>query len=76
MEGQCRPKGKDRSKSTMTGESRVRILALVAFFVLTFGLSRTADASMGSLVSQGQARAAIVAGQGEFYGFVGQELQR
>ena len=49
---------------------------MAALFVFSLGFSITAGASTGFLVSQGQARAAIVAGQGEFYGFVGQELQR
>ncbi len=76
MEGQSRQKGKNHSERAVTGESMVRILALVALFVLSLGLSTTAGGSMGFLVSQGQARAAIVAGQGEFYRFVGQEVQR
>jgi hypothetical protein len=76
MAGQSRPKGKNHSESAVTGESIVRILALVAFFILSLGPSTTAGESMGFLVSQGQARAVIVAGQGEFYRFAGQELQR
>ena len=77
MEVQRRPRRKNRFGSSMTGESMVRILALVAFFVSSHALPATAaDARMQFLVSQGQARAAIVVGQGEFYHFVGQELKR
>lgn len=76
MRTQPAPQGESHSESEVSGESNLRILAVVASLVLCLGRCTSASASLGYLVSRGQARAAIVTGQGEFYQFVGQELQR
>ena len=67
MKGQSTRKGKNPSKKTGAAQNIIRILSVVILLVLSSSLSTTAKDSMGFLISQGQPRAVIVAGNGDFY---------
>lgn len=66
----------NRPQRNMPPGGIIRGLSLTLVFLILSGLSTAAGATREFLASQGEARAVIVSGNGEFYHFAAQELQR